>query len=221
MKKHHVKSSIIIILHFVAYCRILSYCNILHLTFRNFYVIFRQKAGKHMNNLKNIREIYGITQDEIAKAINVNRATISNWENQEDKKASSANLEKLSLFYGIGPEFFYNKSLNDTVRNMLVQNSNRQKKIEHASNGEHAKADDFSNLFSTMTFDKAIRKYMTATKLLLATADEGSLDKLETALKINEKMGARLESIVNIRKSENANNEESLSDLIDSLSSEN
>jgi len=26
-----------------------------------------------MNNLKNIREIYGITQDEIAKAINVNR----------------------------------------------------------------------------------------------------------------------------------------------------
>ena len=44
------------------------------------------------------------SQEEIAKAINVNRATISNWENQEDKKASSASLEKLSLFYGIGPE---------------------------------------------------------------------------------------------------------------------
>ena len=174
-----------------------------------------------MNNLKNIREIYGITQEEIAKAINVNRATISNWENQEDKKASSASLEKLSLCYGIGPEFFYDEALNDTVREMLVQNSKHQREIEKVSNGEHAKAEDFHNLFSSLTFDKAVQKYMTATKLLLATADEGSLEKLETALKINKKMGARLESIVKIRKAENANNEESLSDLIESLSAEN
>ena len=173
-----------------------------------------------MNNLKNIREIYGITQDEIAKAINVNRATISTWENQEDKKASNTNLEKLSLFYGIGPEFFYDEPLNDTIKEMLIKNAKHQKEIEN-NNGQHTKADDFSNLFSSITFDKAIRKYMTATKLLLATADEGSLDKLETALKINKKMGARLESIVNIRKTENANAEESLSDLIDSLSPEN
>ena len=89
-----------------------------------------------MNNLKNIREIYGITQEEIAKAINVNRATISNWENQEDKKASSASLEKLSLFYGIGPEFFYDEALNDTVREMLVQNSKHQREIEKVSNGD-------------------------------------------------------------------------------------
>ena len=169
-----------------------------------------------MNNLRNIREIYGITQDEIAKAINVNRATISNWENQE----SSSSLEKLSLFYGIGPEFFYDQELNNTVREMLIHNSKHQKKIEKDSNGEHAKANDFHNLFSSLTFDKAIRQYMAATKLLLATADEGSLEKLETALKINQKMGARLEGIVNIRKSEDANNEESLSDLIDILSSE-
>ena len=175
----------------------------------------------HMNNLKNIREIYGITQEEIAKAINVNRATISNWENREDKKASSASLEKLSLFYGIGPEYFYDEALNDTVREMLVQNSKHQREIEKVSNGEHAKAEDFHNLFSSLTFDKAVQKYMTATKLLLATADEGSLEKLETALKINKKMGARLESIVKIRKAENANNEESLSDLIESLSAEN
>lgn len=173
-----------------------------------------------MNNLRNIREIYGITQDEIAKAINVNRATISNWENQENKKASSSSLEKLSIFYGIGPEFFYDQELNNTVREMLIHNSKHQKKIEKDSNGEHAKANDFHNLFSSLTFDKAIRQYMAATKLLLATADEGSLEKLETALKINQKMGARLEGIVNIRKSEDANNEESLSDLIDILSSE-
>lgn len=173
-----------------------------------------------MNNLKSIREIYGVTQDEIAKAINVNRATISNWENQENKRASSSSLEKLSLFYGIGPEFFYDEELNDIVRDILVQNSRHQKELEKNNNGKTTKADDFHKLFSSITFDRAIQDYMVATKLLLATADEGSLDKLETALKINKKMGSRLENIVNIRQTENENNEESLSDLIDSLSSE-
>lgn len=137
-----------------------------------------------MNNLKNIREMYGVTQEEIAKAINVNRATISNWENQEDKKTSSASLEKLSLFYGIGPEFFYDEALSNTVREMLIQNSKLQREIEKDSNGEHAKTEDFHNLFSSLTFDKAVQKYMTETKLLLATADEGSLEKLETTLKM-------------------------------------
>lgn len=174
-----------------------------------------------MNNLKTIREIYGITQDEIAKAINVNRATISIWENQDDKKASNSSLEKLSLFYGIGPEFFYDEELNDTVKNMLIQNSKHQKEIEKNTNGEHDKTKDFHNLFSSLTFDQAVQQYMTATKLLLATADEGSLEKLETALKINKKMGARLESIVTIRQTEEKNNEETLSDLLESLSSDN
>lgn len=173
-----------------------------------------------MNNLKYIREIYGITQDEIAKAINVNRATISAWENQEDKKASNSNLEKLSLFYGIGPEYFYDQPLNDIVREMLINNSQRQKEIERQSNGEHLKTEDFSKIFSSITFDTAVKKYMNSMKLLLATAEEGSLETLETALKINKKMGARLESIIAIRQTELANNEESLLDLFDSLSSE-
>lgn len=103
---------------------------------------------------------------------------------------------------------------------MLINNGRHQRDVEQQSNGEHLKSDDFSRLFSSITFDTAVKRYMNATKLLLATADEGSLEKLETALKINKKMGARLESIVNIRKAESANNEETLFDLIDSLSSE-
>lgn len=172
-----------------------------------------------MNNLKKIREIYGITQDEIAKAIDVNRATISNWENQEDKKASSSKLEKLSLFYGIGPEFFYDEELNDTVREMLCENAQKQREIEQESAGQHVKADDFQKMFSSVTFEDAIKQYMIATKILLATADDASLDTLETALKINNKMGSRMASIIKIRQEETANNEESLSDLFDSLSS--
>lgn len=169
-----------------------------------------------MNNLKKIREIYGITQEEIADAINVNRATISSWETQDVRKASSANLEKLSLFYGIGPEYFYDKEVDETIRNMLIANAKRQAEIEGNSNGARKKSQDFHDLFSSTTFDKAIYQYMRSMKLLLATAEEGSLDKLETALKINQKMGARLQSIVDIRKAESDSNE-TLSDLLDSL----
>ena len=79
-----------------------------------------------MNNLQIINEIYGITQNEISKATNINCAIISTWENQDEKKASSSSLEKLSLFYGIGSEFFYDEELIDTVNNMLVQNANYQ-----------------------------------------------------------------------------------------------
>ncbi len=174
-----------------------------------------------MNNLKYIRELYGATQDEIAKVLNINRATISNWENQEEKKAPNSSLEKLSLFYGIGPEFFYEQDLNATVREMLVNNAKRQKEVESESNGERSKTDDFSKMFSSLTFDTAIEHYMTATKLLLATSDNGSLEKLKTAIKINQKMGARLQVLVELREQELNDGGESLSELMDSLSSEN
>lgn len=58
-----------------------------------------------INNLRQIREIYGATQEQVAKAIAVNRVTVANWE-AGNSIASSANREKLSLYYGIGPEYF-------------------------------------------------------------------------------------------------------------------
>ena len=33
-----------------------------------------------INNLRQIREIYGATQEQVAKAIAVNRVTVANWE---------------------------------------------------------------------------------------------------------------------------------------------
>ncbi len=174
-----------------------------------------------MNNLKLIREIYGATQDEISTAINVNRATISIWENSEDKKASHAILEKMSLFYGIGPEFFYEQPLDDTAREMLRDNAKRQKELEAKKDSSHSKAEELRQLLSNISFDDAITQYMLAMKLFLTTLDEGPLSKLETALKINQKMGKRLETEIELKKSEQANNEESLSDLLDSLTVDN
>ena len=49
-----------------------------------------------INNLKQIREIYGATQEQIARALSVNRVTVANWENGSTT-ASSANREKMSM----------------------------------------------------------------------------------------------------------------------------
>lgn len=170
-----------------------------------------------MNNLKLIREIYGVTQDEISTAINVNRATISTWENSDDKRASNANLEKLSLYYGIGPEYFYEQPLDETARGMLIESAKRQKELESKNDSHHNKAEEFHQLLSSISFDEAIQEYMIAMKLFLTTLDEGSLEQLETALVINKKMGKRLETEIEVKKKEQADNEESLSSLLDSL----
>lgn len=187
------------------------------LTFVSLCGILHNRKVKKMNNLKLIREIYGATQDEISTAINVNRATISTWENSEDKKASNANLEKLSLFYGIGPEYFYELSVDDKVRELLVSNAKHQKELEAKNNPQRNKAEEFHQLLSNITFDDAIKEYMIAMKIFLTTLDEGSLDKLETALKINQKMGKRLETEIELKKKEQADDEESLSNLLDSF----
>lgn len=170
-----------------------------------------------MNNLRQIRELYGATQDEIATVVNVNRVTISNWENSTDKKISNSNMEKLSLYYGIGPEFFYDEPLNDKVREMLIDSAKRQKELEETSDTPLHKADEFRKVFSSITFDDAVEQYMLAMKLFMTTVDNGSLDKLEIALKINKKMGARLENAIELRKKEQSSNEESLFDLLESL----
>ncbi len=171
-----------------------------------------------MNNLKKIRDIYGATQEHIAQAIGVNRVTIANWEN-DISTASSTNQEKLSLFYGIGPEFFYNKELDSIAESMILQTSNREKSITEQSGGKRNKAEDFNELFSKTSFDEAIRKYMYAMKLLLASADSGDLEDLRNAALINQKMGERLQAIITLREDEelrkNISNEATLFELFD------
>jgi len=175
-----------------------------------------------MNNLKVIREIYGATQDEIATAIGVNRATVSNWETGSSK-ASSSSLEKLSIYYGIGPECFYEIEIDDNRRQMLIDNAKRAKQLENEGKGNMAA--EFHEMFEHMSFNDVIKRYMFSMKLLLASADTGKLDDLETAYLINVKMGERLKAIIKLRKEEEKakaeNNEATLFDLMDELSASN
>lgn len=176
----------------------------------------------NINNMKKIREIYGATQDEIAKVAGVNRSTVSQWE-KGAMKASNTKLEKLSLFYGIGPESFYELSeIDETRRNILIASAQKARKIEAASEAKRNKADEFKQMLESVTFTEARSRFMFSMKLLLATADSAELEDLKVAYQITQKMAKRLEAFINIReeeeKAKKENNEETLFDILDSFS---
>lgn len=168
--------------------------------------------------MKKIREIYGATQEVIAKVTNVNRSTISQWETGATK-ASMAKLEKLSIFYGIGPECFYDIELDDVRCTMINETANQEKMLRKKSDNSRDKADELAVMLEKMPFKKVMSRYMFSMKMLLATSDHGELDDLKVAFAINQKMGKRLEAIIKIReeeeKAKKANNEETLYDLLD------
>lgn len=172
-----------------------------------------------MNNLKQIREIYGATQEQIASAINVNRVTVANWENG-NSVASSSNQEKLSIYYGIGPEYFYEKELDEIARQILLDTAARAREIIAKSDGKMNKEDDFRQIFENLTFQEAMSRYTFSMKLLLATADSGALSKLRTAFLINKKMGDRLEAIIKLRENEDTSGGPSLFQLLGEVNEE-
>ena len=156
-----------------------------------------------INNLKQIREIYGATQEQIARALSVNRVTVANWESGSTV-ASNANREKMSMYYGIGPEFFYDQKLSKEAKQQIIRTAEKERAVVNRSEGHKNKQEDFRKMFSKITFDRVMQDYMMSMKILLAKADEADLDKLRTALIINQKMGKRLESIIKLREEDEA-----------------
>ncbi len=176
------------------------------------------------NHMKEIRNIYGATQDDIAKVAGVNRSTVSQWESGA-LRASSVKLEKLSLFYGIGPESFYDlPEIDDTRRNLLIQTAKKEKEVQTLSEQKRSKADELTQLLENITFREARSRFMFSMKLLLATADNSELEDLKTAYLITEKMANRLKAFVDLREEEERakreNNEQTLYELLDALSDE-
>lgn len=169
------------------------------------------------NNVKLIREIYGATQDSVARIAGVSRSTVSLWENGS-AKASNSKLEKMSIYFGIGPEFFYDKELSEEAKQALIENSKREEEITKASDNKRNKVEELSSILEAVTFEEARSRFMFSMKMLLATADEGELDDLKTSVFICEKMLRRLKAVVEIREEEESykkeSNEETLFDLL-------
>ncbi len=171
------------------------------------------------NNLKQIREIYGATQEQIARALSVNRVTVANWESGSTV-ASNANREKMSIYYGIGPEFFYEQELSEDAKQQILRTAEKERNVVKQSDGHKNKQEDFQRMFRELTFDRIMQDYMISMKMLLAKADDADLDKLRTALTINQKMGKRLESIIKLREEEDGAGDISLLELMEQLAEE-
>ncbi len=161
-----------------------------------------------INNLRKIREIYGATQEQIARALSVNRVTVANWESGATV-ASSANREKMSMYYGIGPEFFYEAELTEAARQLIINTAEKERAIVSESDGQKSKQEDFHEIFERIGFDRVLRDYMLSTKMLLAKADDATLDELKNAQIINQKMGRRLDAIIRLREEEEHPDDES------------
>ena len=82
-----------------------------------------------INNLRLIRELYGATQEQVARALSVNRMTVANWENG-NSVASAANREKLSMYFGIGPEFIYDKALSEDAKKVILSAGSILEKLQ-------------------------------------------------------------------------------------------
>lgn len=157
-------------------------------------------AVVNMNNLKLIREIYGATQEEIATFLGVSRVSIANWENSEFREISKTNLEKLSIFYGIGPEFFYSKKIDDDAVFLIKKSRNRAVHIDLINRTK--KEEQLNQMFESENFKSAIHRYVLDMKIVLALSDEADIETIKLAIEVNKKMGKRLEGILYIREQE-------------------
>ena len=79
----------------------------------------------NVNNLKLLRNLYGITQQQFALMLKMNRASICDWENSQ-KRMSEASLYKVSAFFDIDPEYIYEKELTQDIKNKVVKAGKRQ-----------------------------------------------------------------------------------------------
>lgn len=170
-----------------------------------------------MNNIKLIREIAGVSQEEIAKVLGCNRVTISNWEN-DNSKPSLANREKMSIYFGVGPEYFYDKEIGDMEKRMIIDVADRKRNAQNATLVEPS--EKFGQMMDSVTFSEALQQYASFFKVMLAKAEDVDLETLELAYQVSLKLGNRLGALVEIRKQEEdeVNGSGSLKEILDNIS---
>lgn len=104
-----------------------------------------------MNNLSLIRNLYGVTQDEFAKLINLNRGSLSAWENGK-KKMSELSIHKISNFLGISADYIYEKELTPEIKEKIINAGKRYRVCQ--------KKDFYSFNLEESTIDVIIQNYL-------------------------------------------------------------
>lgn len=172
-------------------------------------MILYELGGIDMNNLKQIRELFGFTQDEVANALEVTRVAVSRWENDNEPKISNTNMEKLSLLYGVGPEYIIGDPLSEEVKHIIRNKGNRIRETE-AKDSNNVKYYDVIKNITNIDKKELMVQYMVSTKLLLVKSEELSLEELEDIIQVNKKLGHRLENIYELKKKSDVHDDDSL-----------
>ncbi|MHB9094588.1 MAG: helix-turn-helix transcriptional regulator [Eubacteriales bacterium] len=173
-----------------------------------------------MNNLKDIRDLFGYSQEEVAQALEVSRVTISKWENDE-VKINPANLEKLSLLFNIGPEFICERKL-DSKAIEQIQKAGKNIREREKKDQDGTKYFEVIKRLTKIDVRNFIRDYFLSTKLLLVKAEEIGDAQLDDLVEVNKKLGARLRKIQEDRRKNNGVHEDAhfLNDLINKYDSD-
>ncbi|SHK18797.1 helix-turn-helix domain-containing protein [Desulforamulus aeronauticus] len=160
-----------------------------------------------MNNLKEIRDLFGYSQEEVARALEVSRVAVSKWENNESK-ISQSNLERLSLLFNISPDYIIGKPLDLQAIERITrtgQNIREQDKKE-----DDPKHFEIIRELTKIDVKNLIRDYFLTTKLLLVKAEEIENHQLDDLVKVNKKLGNRLQKIQELRKKGNSDEDDAL-----------
>lgn len=160
-----------------------------------------------MNNLKEIRDLFGYSQEEVAKALEVSRVAVSKWENGESR-ISQSNLEKLSLLFGISPEYVNEKPLDSKAIERIKRTGKNIRERDTDENG--SKHFEIIKELTKIDVRNLIREYFFTTKLLLVKAEELSDNQLDDLVEVNKKLGNRLQKIQELRKKGKGDEEDAL-----------
>jgi DNA-binding XRE family transcriptional regulator len=177
------------------------------------------------NHLKEMREIFGLTQEDFSSTLNVSRVSISNWENGTGGKMSKNNQEKVSKLFGISSSYIYDIPLDEPAREAILNARVKLQLGEQLTDNDERsginpyhyvpKASSNSTLsiksrqkpiatalLKDCNFRDVVEDYMSSVKLLIALINSCDATEIDLAIKINEQLTSRLRENCNLRKKE-------------------
>ncbi len=78
-----------------------------------------------MNRIKELRKSFNLSQEKLAEEFDVERATISRWENDKTDP-SNEDLIKLAQYFKVSVDYLLGRTINPTTPDQESQNSEAQ-----------------------------------------------------------------------------------------------